>query len=155
MAFTAQAYPQPRAASRSFDLDHDRAAALTAYSRTVADWLVKYDGPCARCGTSLARGTSAVWDRATRTMHCIACPEIMSGPELDRGVGGRSARAEYKRRAGKRDADITERWGTGLAAKVVRAVTIEPQSTRAWAIGAAGEEKGSGARDRARAPGPQ
>jgi hypothetical protein len=54
-------------------------------------------------------------------------------------VAGRSARAEYDRRVAKREAAITERWGTGFAAGVVRAITTEPQSTRAWAIGAAGE----------------
>ncbi|HEX7948894.1 MAG TPA: nuclease-related domain-containing protein [Candidatus Limnocylindrales bacterium] len=41
----------------------------------------------------------------------------------------------------KRDAAITERWGTGFAAKVVRALSLEPQTTRAWAIGAAGEQR--------------
>jgi len=56
-------------------------------------------------------------------------------------VAGRSARAEFERREAKRAAAITERWGTGLVSKVVRAVAVQPQSTRAWAIGAAGEEK--------------
>ena len=60
---------------------------------------------------------------------------------MDKGVAGHSARVEYERRAAKREAAITERWGTGLVSKVVRAVSVEPQSTRAWAIGAAGEEK--------------
>ena len=60
---------------------------------------------------------------------------------MEYGVAGRSARAEYERRAAKREATITERWGTGFAAKVVQALSTEPQSTRAWAIGAAGEEK--------------
>lgn len=106
--------------------------------------MVKYDGTCARCGASLLSGTPAVWDRSTKTMHCIACPDpgIESSPVgLDHGVGGRSARAEYERRASKRSTAITERWGTGFQAKVVRAITTEPQTTRAWAIGAAGEEQ--------------
>jgi len=110
----------------------------------MGEWLVKHDGPCARCGSVLVRGTPAVWDRAGRRMTCIECPEpgTPSVPrQIDRGVGGRSALAEYERRAAKRDAAITERWGTGFAAKVVRALSAEPQSTRAWAIGAAGEEK--------------
>jgi hypothetical protein len=37
-------------------------------------WLVKYDGSCARCGRILAKGTPAVWERTTRTIHCIECP---------------------------------------------------------------------------------
>lgn len=106
-------------------------------------WRVKYDGTCARCGVALGRGTPAVWDRTSRTIRCIECPteQPRADPAIEAGVAGRSARAEYERRAAKRDAGITERWGTGFKAKVVRALTDEPQSTRAWAVGAAGEEK--------------
>ncbi len=110
----------------------------------VNQWLVKYDGPCAQCGRTLVRGMPAIWDRATQTMHCIECPQAgdpAPEPEIDHGTGGRSARAEYERRSAKRDAAISDRWGTGFAAKVVRALSTEPQTTRAWAIGAAGEEK--------------
>jgi hypothetical protein len=41
---------------------------------------------------------------------------------------------------GKRDADARAKWGQRLGG-VVLALTVEPQSTRAWAIGAAGEQK--------------
>ena len=44
-------------------------------------------------------------------------------------------------RSPSRDAAIAERWGSGRVAKVVRVVSPEPQPTRAWAIGAPGEEK--------------
>lgn len=110
-------------------------------------WRVKYDGTCARCGATLLKGTPAVWDGTSRTMRCIECPGLPPTPQqlepqtVDGGVAGRSARAEHDRREAKRDAAITEAWGTGLIAKVVRAISVEPQSTRAWAIGAAGEEK--------------
>ena len=99
----------------------------------------------------MPKGVPAVWDRSTRTIRCIECPSSGLSPEplpppaatpiADKGVAGRSARAEYERRAAKRETSITERWGTGLLSKVVRAVSVEPQSTRAWAVGAAGEEK--------------
>lgn len=112
-------------------------------------WRVKYDGVCSRCGASLVRGSPAVWDRTSRTIHCIECPGASTAPPIaddttppiEVGVAGRSARAEHDRREARRDAAITERWGTGLVSKIVRAVSDEPQSTRAWAIGAAGEEK--------------
>lgn len=109
----------------------------------IEPWRVKYDGTCARCGVTLVRGTPAVWDRASRTIRCIECPAEQPPAEvaIEAGVAGHSARAEYERRAAKRDAAISERWGTGLKAKVVRSLSDEPQSTRAWAIGAAGEEK--------------
>ncbi len=123
---------------------------------------MKFDGTCSRCGSALLKGTPAVWDRPSRSIHCIECPSSGSTPTesqsqpapppaappapapptaIDQGVAGRSARAEFERREAKREAAITERWGTGLVSKVVRAVAVQPQSTRAWAIGAAGEEK--------------
>jgi hypothetical protein len=36
-------------------------------------WLVKFDGPCSRCGRILAKGTSAIWDKSIRKMRCIDC----------------------------------------------------------------------------------
>ena len=114
----------------------------------MAEWLVKYDGVCARCGIPLMKGTPAVWDRTTRTIRCIECPTQPPSPprsndaiEVAPGVAGRSARARYEHLAAKRDERITQRWGTGNVAKVVRALSSEPQSTRAWKAGAAGEEK--------------
>ncbi len=123
-------------------------------------WRVKYDGVCSRCGVALSRGMPAVYERSTRTIRCIECPtstasappasagappeerapSTTDGP-VDSGVAGASARAEHDRREAKRDAAITARWGTGVASKVVRVFSEEPHSTRAWAIGAAGEEK--------------
>lgn len=52
-------------------------------------------------------------------------------------VGGRSARAEYKRGAAKRDAAITGR--IALAANVERALTTEPHTT-GLGVGGAGED---------------
>ena len=83
-------------------------------------WRVKYDGTCTRCRTALLKGMPAVWDRVTRTIHCIECPVPQpplpppASAAVDMGVAGHSARVEYERRAAKRQAAITERWGTGL-----------------------------------------
>jgi hypothetical protein len=77
-------------------------------------------------------------------MHCVECPGPTPNTDatsVDVGVAGRSAFAEYERRVAKRETELSERWGEGFTAKVVRALTNEPQSTRAWSIGAAGEEK--------------
>lgn len=108
-------------------------------------WLVKFDGPCSKCGITLRAGEPAVWDRATGSMHCVACPvqveaEVVSTP-IDRGTAGRSTWREHDRRAAKREAGIEARWGTGWVSRLVKAISTEPQSTRAWAIGARGEEK--------------
>ena len=104
----------------------------------MGEWLVKYDGTCSRCGVVLAKGMPAVWERATRTIRCVECPA--TDTTIATGVAGASARARYELLSGKRDAAIADRWGTGLAARLVRTFSEEPQSTRAWAIGAAGEE---------------
>jgi hypothetical protein len=57
--------------------------------------------------------------------------------EIDHGVAGRSATLEYERRHEKRERGIRQRWGrwSGLAL----ALSADPQSTRAWRSGAAGE----------------
>lgn len=108
----------------------------------MGDWRVKYDGVCSKCGVMLHADEVAVYDRPTRTIHCVTCPTAPEAgpPEIDAGVAGRSARHEHDRRAAKREAAIRERWGNRMGS-VVLALTDEPQSTRAWAVGARGEEK--------------
>jgi hypothetical protein len=84
-----------------------------------------------------------VWDRSSKTIHCVECPAGTAEQEnqpIDDGVAGASSRREYERRAARRDAKIDEKWGTGRVGRFVRAVASEPQSTRAWSIGAWGEE---------------
>src|SRR5215218_9211002 len=104
----------------------------------MGEWLVKYDGTCSRCGVALIKGTPAVWERATKSIRCVECQP--TDAPIASGVAGASARARYEQLSARRDAHITDRWGTGWAARVVRTFIDEPQSTRAWAIGAAGEE---------------
>jgi Nuclease-related domain len=111
----------------------------------TAPWRVKYDGVCSRCGISLPAGTVAVYERATRTIHCVECPPAGDDGELpdpapDPGIAGGSALREYERRKAGREARVRDRFGNRLGG-VVLALTSEPQSTRAWAIGAKGEEK--------------
>lgn len=109
----------------------------------MAGWIVKYDGPCSRCGTILPAGREAVWDRRLKKMHCIECPTASSpapSPRpLDGGVAGGSARREYERRLAKREAALKGRWGNRVGSWINR-FADEPQSIRAWGLGAAGEE---------------
>jgi hypothetical protein len=107
----------------------------------MSDWRVKYDGACSKCRVALHVGDVAVWDRPTRTIHCVSCPTGSEpAPAVYAGVAGRSARHEHDRRAAKREAAVRGRWGDRIGG-VVLALTDEPQSTRAWAVGARGEEK--------------
>src|SRR3954447_15306735 len=84
------------------------------------------------------RGTRPVLGRAVQ-----ASPPAPAAhePPVDPGVAGGSARHRYERLHDQREARITERFGTGWRARIVRAGTVEAQSTRGWVIGAAGEEK--------------
>ncbi|MEO7147809.1 MAG: nuclease-related domain-containing protein [Terrimesophilobacter sp.] len=60
-------------------------------------------------------------------------------PEVHAGVAGASARREGERRSAKREARIRE--AHPKLGGLMLALSEEPQSTRAWAVGARGEEK--------------
>jgi hypothetical protein len=106
-------------------------------------WRVKYDGPCSRCGSPLRVGDPAIYERRTHSIRCIECPVPPAAgtpePTFDAGVAGGSARREYERRKAKRETRVRSRFGR--LGGVVIALTDDPQSTRAWATGARGEEK--------------
>lgn len=118
---------------------------------------LRYDGHCGLCGRTLARGTLAIWGASAHKLHCEVCPPAADAPylprpnrqptPLDLGIAGRSARSEFDRRAGKRQAANLDRWGNRVGGWVNR-LTNEPQSTRAWAKGAVGEERLAQALDR-------
>ena len=115
---------------------------------------LRRDGVCS-CGTSVAAGTSAGWDIARRV---IVCPgglatrdefgssgapqsrEAVSGLEAAAdGRAGGSAQAEYERRKARREQRVRD--ARPRIGGFILAVTSEPQSTRAWASGAAGERR--------------
>jgi hypothetical protein len=115
---------------------------------TDSGWRVKYEGVCSRCGRVLRAGDVAIYDRPTRSIHCVACPSQAIDVDerglvesvFDAGTAGASAKREYERRKAQRDDRVKSRFGARLG-RVILAVTDDPQSTRAWAIGARGEEK--------------
>lgn len=75
-------------------------------------------------------------------MACIECPsaaQVPSPAPLDTGIAGGSARQEEARRQAKREAELKSRWGTRIGGLITR-FADEPQSIRAWGIGARGEE---------------
>ena len=86
---------------------------------------LRYAGRCA-CGTELAQGERAAYDRAARRVLCLPCHEGTSAPAaapppqepqeiaveprtLDVGVAGGGALREYQRRAAKDEAARAER----------------------------------------------
>jgi hypothetical protein len=104
---------------------------------------LRYSAACVGCGIALARGTEAWYRQATREVRCLACgpaERFEDVPAPDPGVAGASARREFERRHANRQADVKNRLGVRLGG-IVLALTDDPQSTRAWARGARGEEK--------------
>jgi hypothetical protein len=100
---------------------------------------LRRDDVCAECGVSQSRGTAAYWSDSARNVYCLPC---VGGAELARsiaGTAGSAAAREHARRQAKDAARIRARWGslTPIAERFV----MPKQSTRAWARGAAGEER--------------
>ena len=104
---------------------------------------LRYVGVCVLCGLPLASGAEALYQPSTGAVRCLECPPAgidNPGTAVDAGVAGGSARREYERRKASREARVKDRLGDRLGGVVV-GVTSEPQSTRAWARGARGEEE--------------
>ena len=108
---------------------------------------LRYAGVCRECGTSLDRGITAVYDRASRTVTCVECPSTASPeaeeksegePTLVHGTAGASARREHEARHQRRETRI--RQDHPRIGGLVLALTDDPQSTKAWSRGAVGEE---------------
>ena len=127
--------------------------------------VLRRDGSCASCSTALTAGTRAQWDATAKLVTCLACVATSTGSQdrldgaaeiadpaglgeaeqreapIDAGTPGASARKEFERRHAKREADIEKKWGTGRIGRVAKFLSDDPQSTAAWAGGAAGEER--------------
>ena len=139
----------------------DSGAAIDpAFRRTK----LRYAGSCRSCVTRLPAGTLAVYDRAGKNVCCLSCfdssgsaaepadlpvanppePEHSGQPtteepaEIFRGTAGASARREHQRRKDKREAGI--RQAHPHLGGLILALSDDPQSTQAWAVGARGEE---------------
>lgn len=136
---------------------------------------LRYAGNCARCRASLAAGTIADYDRASKTVACVECPprralpdeaadpapprlsveqrltqEVATGsspprlavgapPTLEAvdGQGGASASVEFQRRHDARQERVLT--NHPRIGRFLLAVFDDPQSTRAWSVGAEGE----------------
>jgi hypothetical protein len=127
---------------------------------------LRYAGVCCSCDADLPAGTSAYYERASKTVTCLACSTLATdrvlvdsvamvdppvaepepGPSLaideaepsPAGVAGASARREFVRRRASREQRIRARHPR--LGGLMLTVSGEPQSTKAWAVGATGEE---------------
>jgi Nuclease-related domain len=69
---------RPAAVDWSAKLGIPTAAPVPAQAATPTPgpWLVKYDGPCSNCGTTLTKGTEAIWRQRERRMLCLDCGAV-------------------------------------------------------------------------------
>lgn len=126
---------------------------------------LRYAGVCRCCGASWDAGSQAIYERGTRSVRCLTCPSRTDEPAVDGslprptasetqglllGVAGSSARREFKRRASNREKRV--RAAHPRLGGLLLAVFKDPQTTRAWATGATGEEKVGAELDRLAGP---
>jgi hypothetical protein len=105
---------------------------------------LRYAGTCRVCGRALPVNTEAVYERANKTVRCIAhAQQQHESPvemeSVDPGTPGSSARREFERRRVAREERIRNKHPK--LGGLIHALTDEPQSTTAWETGARGEER--------------
>jgi hypothetical protein len=118
---------------------------------------LRYPAVCSLCGSEMSLGTQGWWDSDERVATCPDChsverrvmrPVASDGPPKESvapaevstsGEAGASARHVFEQKHRRRDERIDQRWGA--AAGVVKFLSREPQSTKAWARGSEGERR--------------
>jgi hypothetical protein len=105
---------------------------------------LRRSGTCRVCSGSLDQGVMAWWDSASHSLECTTChpgAALESNPSSvsESGIPGGSSLERYETLHAKREAAIERRWGR--FAGVVKLLTDDPQSTRAWRSGSEGERK--------------
>lgn len=101
---------------------------------------LRYPAACSLCSSALSRGTRAWWERETKRATCLVCG---SGAELAHGlvgIAGGSGRQKYDLLRERREREVKGRLGDTLG-RVYLLIKEEPQSTRAWQTGSAGEQR--------------
>jgi hypothetical protein len=106
---------------------------------------LRYAGTCRVCGSVLPAKTEAVHERVSKTVRCAAhdgseqAPAAPPAEPVDAGTPGASARREFERRSARREERIRE--AHPRLGGLIHAITDDPRSTRAWDVGAVGEER--------------
>jgi Nuclease-related domain len=119
---------------------------------------LRYEGSCFLCSSALSPGTKGWWDSELRTVACVGCHSGDSGSPLEAvppirvneeaplhapnpiaGVAGESALRMFDQRHRRRESQIERKWGK--LARVVKFMSDDPQSVKAWAKGSEGERR--------------
>jgi hypothetical protein len=112
---------------------------------------------CARCSTSLAIGTDAVWDSTARTVTCLACdrsssPPTSSSEPIGTGQAGASAAREHERRRRNREDRVRAKHPRTAALRLALGSAVQHEV--AFRHGQAGEESVGALLDERTAHGP-
>lgn len=100
---------------------------------------LRRDAECV-CGVFIPRGTRAGWHRTLRIVICAQCLGLVDEPApIDIGVPGGSLDREYVRRIAAREQNVRARH-PHIGGLLLR-MRPPPDSTRAFAVGAAGERE--------------
>ena len=104
---------------------------------------LRYAGQCG-CGTEIAKGQKAGWDRSGRKVICLPCLDFApSDPVADvvieAGIPGGSLQREYERRMAKREARVVGRFPR--IGRILIKVFAPAHTTKAFSIGADGERE--------------
>jgi len=118
-------------------------------SATIKRLRLRRPDTCTLCGGALAIGDQAAWDKEARVITCLPCldgaPEQVAAPldveaaqseddVLEISAPGASLEREYEQRVAARDKRVRERHPR--MGRFLLALTPEPQSTKAFAVGA-------------------
>lgn len=121
--------------------------------------LLRFPGNCCDCRTALGRGSQGWWDSETGSIKCSTCkdsgdegrsnlpttqpPPAAAADTLSQMPGGShaggSARMMFQQKHQSRESRIDRTWGP--LSGVVKFLSDDPQSTKAWAKGSEGERK--------------
>lgn len=107
---------------------------------------LRYGGTCRMCGAVLPAATEAIYERVSKSVRCLVHERSADQARVDvdvdvvqLGTPGASARREFERRKARREERIRAKHPK--LGGLIHALSDDPQSTGAWAIGAVGEEK--------------
>jgi hypothetical protein len=102
---------------------------------------LRYAGICRVCGVALPAKSEAIYERLSKTVRCVVHDHAVAGqpPEVEAGVPGASARREFERRKSNREMRV--RTKHPKLGGLILAIGDDPQSTKAWDVGALGEER--------------
>ena len=100
---------------------------------------LRYPASCSLCKSELSRGTKAWWDKEAKAATCLVCGSAGLARELG-GTAGGSGRQKYDRLHERREKAVKGALGDKLGS-VYLFFKDDPQSTRAWETGSAGEER--------------